>query len=345
MSTKIPDENFDGPTEINQHPCLTASRWLNAVPELVTVTRCCQDVYNTSLVIIDITLVGTFFFTPTLKIISVDGDTSYGTQEVVAPIAIGHQKNSSLPINTNCNTFNGTLVFDFGKVIPNYTSAQSITFELFMQGTVPTSYGVSFPNQSCSDTYLWNKGVLPSPVNLEYDQYGNLSVIFEYKGGVDCSCNIQCSIPSGVSSQITFCPGERQSITLYQDPDQTDPYTVLLQLSDALGNTSNLEFQSLFTTTPKSPIVLSDIKPKRINVFISTQSANGIELDNKAQYQIFRYAGNKSNYKIWKDWSSINWNSFVDYDVIPGQKYGYAVRFKGLFGETTKLSNWSEVTT
>jgi hypothetical protein len=344
MSTKISDQSFSGPAIINQHPCMASSRWLNAVPELVTITRCCQDVYNTSLVIIDFTLVGTFLFTPTLRILSVDGDESYISLGSVAPLAMGHTKNSSLPINTNCNTFNGTLVFDFGRAINNYISAQTIVFELFMQGQVPSSFGVEFPNQSCSDVYTWNKGVLPSPVNLVYDQYGNLSVFFEYKGNVDCSCNIQCSIPSGVSSQINFCPGETQSIILYQDPSQSDPFSVLLQLSDSIGNISNLEFQSLYTTIPKSPIVSTDTKPKRINVFIATASSNGVELDNNAQYQILRYEGTPSNHKIWKDWSNINWNSFVDYDIIPGQKYGYAVRFKGLFGEVTRISSWSEIT-
>jgi hypothetical protein len=344
MSTKISDENFRGPDIINQHPCMTSSRWLNAVPELVSITRCCQDVYNTSLVIVDFTLVGTYLFTPSLRILSVDEDETYSSLSVTAPLAVGHTKNSSLPINTNCNTFNGTLVFDFGRAISNYTSAQNITFELEMQGQVPLSYGVNFPNQTCSDTYSWNKGILPLPVNLLYDQYGNLSVVFEYKGNIDCSCNIQCSIPSGVSSEVTFCPGETQSITLYQDPNQADPYSVLIQLSDTIGNVSSLQFQSLYTTIPKAPIAISDSKPKRINVYIATQSDNGVELDNNAQYQILRYEGSTANYKIWKDWSSINWNSFVDYDIIPGQKYGYAVRFKGLFGEVSRISNWSEIT-
>jgi hypothetical protein len=260
MSTKISDENFRGPDIINQHPCMTSSRWLNAVPELVSITRCCQDVYNTSLVIVDFTLVGTYLFTPSLRILSVDEDETYSSLSVTAPLAVGHTKNSSLPINTNCNTFNGTLVFDFGRAISNYTSAQNITFELEMQGQVPLSYGVNFPNQTCSDTYSWNKGILPLPVNLLYDQYGNLSVVFEYKGNIDCSCNIQCSIPSGVSSEVTFCPGETQSITLYQDPNQADPYSVLIQLSDTIGNVSSLQFQSLYTTIPKAPIAISDSK-------------------------------------------------------------------------------------
>lgn len=344
MSTKIPDQNFRGPATINQHPCMTSSRWLNVVPETVVITRCCQDVYNTSLVIIDFTLVGAYIFTPTLKILAVDEDESYTNLGVLAPLAVGHTKNTATPINTNCNTLNGTLVFDFGRVIPNYNSAQNILFELVMEGQVPLSFGVSFPNQTCSDTFSWNKGILPSPINLIYDQYGNLSVVFEYKGNIDCSCNIQCSIPSGVSSEIKFCPGETQSITLYQDPNQSDPYSVLIQLSDTIGNISNLQFQSLYTTIPKSPVILADSKPKRINVYISTQSTNGVELDNNAQYQILKYEGTTSNYKIWKDWSSINWNSFVDYDIIPGQKYGYAVRFKGLFGEVSRISNWSEIT-
>lgn len=344
MSTKIPDTSFSGPNEINSHPCMASSRWLNLVPETVNITRVCQDSSNPSLVIIDFTLVGVFLFTPSVKILSVDGDTTYTSNNIIAPFAVGHFKNSTVPINTNCNTFYGTLVFDFSKSILNYTSAQVIVFELVMDGQVPSAFGISIPNQSCSDIYTWNKGVLPSPVGLTYDNNGNLSISFEYKGNIDCTCDIQCFIPSGVSTEINFCPDEVKQVTLYQNPNQADPYSVVLQLSDSLGNLSTLEFQSLFTTKPKSPIVMSDTKPKRVNVFISKESQNSVQIENKAAYQIIKYEGSKSNNKIWKDWSTADWNSFVDYEIIPGQKYGYAVRYKGIFGEVSKISDWAELT-
>jgi hypothetical protein len=192
MVTKISDENFSGPSEINLHPCLSSSRFLNAVDETVIITQVCQDSYNTSLVVFNISLVGAFLFTPTLKIIAVDEDTSYETNNVTCPIAVGHYQNPIIPINTNCVTWHGTLVFDVGSKIPNYTTASNIIFRLDMDGAVPQAYGVSFPNQSFSTTYSWQKGVLPVPISLTYN--GNvLGIVFQYEGNRDCSCNILLS--------------------------------------------------------------------------------------------------------------------------------------------------------
>lgn len=341
--TKISDINFMSPEEINQHPCITSDRYLHTVPETVTVTQVCQDSYNTSLVILNIVLVGAYLFSPTLKILSVDGDTSYSSNGIIAPFALGHFKNPDLPINTNCSTYHGTLVFDFGRVIPNYINAQTIVFRLEMFGQVPLAYGVSFPNQTCSFTYTWTKGILPQPISLTYEGE-QLGVVFEYRGNIDCSCNIQCVAPTGVSYQMNFCPGERQIVTMYQDPNSTDPYNILIQLSDSIGNLSNLEFQGIFNTMPKSPIVSIGYKPKRALVNIFKESANGVPILKESQYQILKYHGSRSNYTIWKDWSDVDWNHFIDYDLIPGEKYGYAVRYKGIFGDISRLSEWVEVT-
>ncbi len=42
--------------------------------------------------------------------------------------------------------------------------------------------------------------------------------------------------------------------------------------------------------------------------------------------------------------SSINWNHFIDYNVIAGETYGYRVLFKGQFGEESIASDWTEIT-
>lgn len=341
--TQISDENFPSPSEINMHPCVTADRWLNAVPETVVINQCCQDVYNTSLVIFDISLVGAFLFSPTLRIVSVDGDTSYTTNGVVAPFALGHYKNPEIPINTNCTTWHGQLVFDVGSVIPDYLQAASIVFELEMQGQVPLAFGVSYPAQTAVTTYTWNKGIIPSPVNLTYLQ-GSLGVTFEYNGTVDCACDISCSIATGVTQNITFCPDEMQTVILYQDPSSTDPFSVLIQLSDTIGNNSRLEFQTVFNTVPKQPVVTIGEKPKRANINILRQSANDVEIDDEIQYQVLKYLGSPSNSRVWKDWSRHDWSNFVDYDVLPGQTYGYALKFRGMFGDESKISEWTEIT-
>jgi hypothetical protein len=341
--TKISDENFPRPQDINIHPCVTADRWLNAVPESVIIHQVCQDVYNTSLVILNISLVGSYLFTPTLKIVSVDGDTSYASNGVLGTFALGHYKNPPIPINTNCQTWHGELVFDIGRTIPDYLRANEIEFRLEMAGQIPLAYGVSFTPQTAITNYVWTKGVIPSPVNLTYFQ-GNLGVTFEYKGNEDCSCEISCSTSTGVSQSISFCPNESQTVVLYQDPNSVDPFSVLVQLADGLGNQSNLEFQTLFNTLPKKPIITAGSKPKRINISILKESANSIQVNNEVQYQVLKYIGSPSNYYVWKDWSRHSWNSFTDYDVLPGQLYGYALKFKGLFGDESKLSEWTEIT-
>lgn len=340
MPTYIPDQNFPHPSEINIHPCLTASRFLNAVPESVTIGEVCQDSYNTSLVVFNISLVGAFLFTPTLKIVAIDGSP---IDPIVAPFALGHFKNPTLPINTHCTTWHGQLVFDVGVVVSNYISAHSIEFLLEMQGTVPQAYGVSFPNQIFSTSYIWNKGILPTPVKLTYNG-GNLGIEFLYEGNRECNCNIQCTIPSGVSRNVSFCPGETQTIVVSQDPNSTDPYSLLIQLSDSLGNISNLEVEALFNTIPRTPDIVIGTKPKRINLSVNRLSENDVQISDKAAYQIVKYIGNPANYQVWKDWSYIPWNNFIDYDVIEGKEYGYAVRYKGSFGDISKLSSWATVT-
>lgn len=341
MSTKIRDENFLTPAQINELPCFTADRWLNKVDESVTITQVCQDSDNTSLVIIDFVLVGTFYFTPYCKILSVDG-IDYTSNNVSAPLAIGHYSNPAIPIATNCQTFHGKLVFDFGSVIPNYTTATEIVFELGMIGQIPQSYGVSFPNQDCSDEYTWTKGVLPSPVSITY-QNGNYNVVFEYAGTKDCSCSIQCIVPSGVSNNVQFCPNEKQTISVYYGDLSIDPSTFIIQLSDSIGNSSVLSVQPLFGVSPIAPSVSLLDNPSRIEVSITPRSINGIELED-VLYQIFRYEGSVSNYNIWKDWSNRS-SIFIDTDILPNKTYGYAVRYKGKFGDMTQLSTWYSVTT
>lgn len=343
MTIKINDEDFSSPAVINLHPCLTSSRYLSAVQESVIITNCCQDPNNPALVIIDFTLVGAYIFQPYVNIISVDENTSYSQHNIRPPLAVGHYKNVNIPINTACSTYYGQLVYDFGKVIDNFLSAQLITFELVMVGSVPLAYGVSYPSQTITASFDWNKGVLPSPVNLLYNE-GFLSVVFEYKGTKDCSCDIQCVIPTGVGYNVQFCPDEQQNVILYQGDTSGDPYSVLIQLRDSIGNISSLEFQSLFTSKPLPPSVSVGTKPKRIDITISRQSVNFVSFDETLEYQVLRYRGKSSNAKIWKDWSHINWNHFVDYDVIPGETYGYALRFKGKFNEVSNLSDWTEVT-
>ena len=341
--TIIPDGNFPTPEEINQQPCVTADRYLTAVENTVNILQVCQDSYNTSLLVFDISLTGPFFFTPTLRILSVDGDDSYGQNNATALFALGHYKNPDLPINTNCQTWFGQLVFDVGSVISNYITASTIEFELVMNSSLPQAFGVTFPTQAATTTYLWTKTVIPTPISLFYTN-GDLQVAFEYIGELECSCDLTCSTSSGISQEVSFCKDEVQLVTFYQDPNSTDPYTILLELEDNLGNTATSSFQSVFGVTPMPPAVFKAEKPYRIDVNIVKASAANVLVDDEVYYQVLKYENNKSNFTIWKDWSNKNWSKFVDYDITAGQKYGYAVKFKGKLGDESNISDWTEIT-
>lgn len=337
--TKILDTNFLTPAQINELPCFTADRWLEKINESVVVIQCCQDTDNTSLVIIDFVLVGSFYFTPYVKILSVDGDTSYTTRGVTAPLALGHYKNPTIPINTQCSTFHGQVVFDFGQVISNFRSAATITFELGMIGQIPQSYGVSFPPQTPTSTFIWQKGVLPNPVSINYVN-GNYNIVFEYKGDIDCSCSLQCVMPSGISHNVKFCPDESQVLNVYKGDLTADPSTLLIQLSDSIGNRSILQVQPLIGVKPQAPTLVVSDDPNRVEVVIAATSLNGTVLTD-VQYQVIKYTNTANNYVVWKDWSSRPVSKFIDLDVIKGKTYGYAVRYLGKFGDMTQLSDWS----
>lgn len=341
---RVPDESFLSPSEINIHECVTASRFLQKSDDILDITSVCQDSNNINLVIVSFTLAGTFLYNPVLKILDVDGDGSYGSNNVIAPLAVGYPTNTQVPINTNCQTLHGQLAFDFGQVIPNYRSSRTITFVLQMNGTIPQSYGVSFPNQSAEVDFTWNKGLLPQPINITYTTNGYISVTFGYDGDVDCSCNISCVVPSGLSQDLVFCPGQNQTVLLYNGNDVQDVYNILINLTDSLGNESSIDYDTYVYATPQSPVVLLGTRPKRIDVSLRRITTNGTEVDPNTYYQIIKYQGSSENTKVWKDWSSHPWDFFVDYDIVPGEEYGYAVRFKGKYGDISNISEWAVVT-
>lgn len=344
--TVISDSDFRNPNQLNNLPGYSSSRFLDTVPESVSITSVCQDSQNPSLVIINFNIAGSYYFTPIVKILDVDGDTSFSVNNIVAPLFLNDQRSSAIPINTYGGVVNGRIVADFGRVIPNFLYAQLINFELRMEGSIPVSYGVSFPAQTPRTTYLWSKGVLPTPVDISYVN-GVIQVYFQYNGQVDCSCNIQCVEPSGVSSNITFCPNDTQSITINQALSG-DPFTFNLLLSDGIGNLSEFNLTSYINVTPSSPIVAlkksSKSGPLRAEIGISNLSTNGVAIAG-ADYQIIKYINSPHNYIIWKDWSERPWTNFIDYEIKPGNTYGYAVRYKGKFNDISNLSQWTTIST
>lgn len=351
--TTVPDDQFLSPEQLNQIPCVTSDRYLKAVPEKVEILQVCQDSNNPSLVIIDFALVGSYLFTPICRVVTnrpnkqIDSRRRSTTSPppktyANAPLVVGHPRNPDIPINTACGPFQGQLVFDFSEALPNFMSASSVEFELVMVGSIPSAFGVNFTAQSPSDTYIWDKGALPSPINLSYDR-GILTAQFLYEGSKNCSCQIQCIIPSGISNNLNFCPDEIQEITIEQGDLTNDPFTLLLQVRDSVGNTSNINLQSLIGVKPNPPIAVIKENPKRVELTIKPQSIGGKAILD-ASYQIIKYTGTENAYTIWKDWSSHGWSFFVDTDITAGTKYGYAVRYKGQYEDISDYSDWAEVT-
>ena len=343
--TQVADRDFRTPAQINVMAGMSADRYLRAAPPSVSIIQICQDSNNPSQVIIDFSVAGAFYFTPVVYITQVDLDRSFGASQVIAPVAILDSRTSSLPIDTGGGTRTATIVADFGSVIPKFLSAQVIRFTLTMTGSVPLSYGISVPAQSPSVDYVWTKGVLPTPIGLNYNR-GSVDVLFHYNGTVDCTCDIQCVTQSGVGRTLTFCPTDSQSVSIPHTMDG-DPFSFNLVLSDGIGNISELNIVSVVNVNPKPPIVYSSrvgrTSSARNEVALNSLSLNGITITD-VQYQVIKFIGSVNNYMIWKDWSNKPVTRFVDKDVRPGVTYGYAVRYKGRFNDVSNLSNWTVVT-
>lgn len=355
-NTKVPDDKFLSHEVLNKMPCVASDRFLQKVPEFVEVVSCCQDELNPSIVYIEFKLNGVFNYTPRISksgkvgcmILRVDDDTSFETNKVVAPIFLEYHRSNpkSLPLNTQCKTRTFILAFDFGQVIPNFLGAKEVKFRLRMEGVLPAR--LKFQKfqkleKSVFHNYNWKKGPTPNPYRMDYDpEREKLMVYFQFQQGIPCHCNILCESISGNPDLVQYCEDKTSRVIVDFAAGQ-DPGQLLLQFSDGFGNTSDLDIQPLVKVLPASPSAYTKEKPRRVEVGINRMSVGGTKLDDGVAYQIWKYDQSISSARIWKDWSFRNYSSFSDTDVIPGRTYGYAVRYRGKFGEESLLSGWSTV--
>lgn len=354
--TKIPDNKFKSHEELNKVPCVASDRLLQKVPEFVEIIDVCQDESNTSLVYVNFKINGVFNYTPRIApegpigcmILNVDGDETYRSREVVAPLMLGYHRGNpkSLPLNTQCKTKTFTLAFDFGRVIPQFLFVKEITFRLRMEGILPSRLRhqkFQKLEKSVHDDKLWAKGPTPNPYRLIYDDnLKKLFVYFQFEHGIPCNCNILCKSISGSPSISQYCE-DKTSRVIVDYAAGNDPGQLLVQFSDGFGNTSNLVVNPLVNTLPEAPGAYVEEKPKRIEIGISRMSVGGIKLEDSIAYQIWKYDQSLSSARILKDWSYRDYSTFSDMDIIPGRTYGYAVRYRGKFGENSKLSGWRTV--
>jgi len=342
--TIVPDSKFPSPAVLNKIPCVASDRYLKRVPEKVKILSVCQDDQNTSLVYIEFQLVGVFDFTPSCAIIKVDLDDSFGKRGVMAPIHINYYRNSPkvLPISAACNpkpTY--IMAFDFGKVIPNFLGAKLVEFDLIMSGIIPEKIKLpEFRNlrAKISTRKVWTKGPTPNPYSLVYNsQQSKLHVFFQFEGNSPCECNISCQNISGVSPEIKYCPDQTSRI-IVDYVSGNDPSDLVISFSDGLGNSSNFTYLPLVGISPTPPTAIARTKPRRVEVGIARTSLGGKNLGANVYYQVWKFDSSLQTSRIWKDWNNRTFSTFTDTDVIPGRTYGYAVRYKGEFGEESPLS-------
>jgi len=341
--TSIPNNRFQNPEQLNSLAGVSASRSLRLADQTVEFITSCQDPNNPSLVFIEFSLAGIVSYMPVIKILEVDGDNSFETNTVVARIVTNDTRSIPLPIATNNGSLNGKILVDFGSAIPNFLAAQKITFKLEMIPQVAIIPGTTVPTTLIYKEYVWEKGVLPTPYTLSYEN-GVLKVYFQYLGEGNCACQIQCVTPSGVSSDINFCPDDIQAVSVTKELNG-DPFTFNVVLRDGVGNTSTLDITTLINVIPISPIVsIEEVSSRRLRAQISINRLNfrGISVSD-ADYQIIKYTDTPGNYVVWKDWSIRGWDTFMDYNIKEGHTYGYAVRYKGKYGDISEFSPWTSI--
>lgn len=350
-NTKVPDVKFPTPEILNKIPCTGSDRYLVAVPELIEIIDVCQDESNPSIVYIDFKLNGVYNFTPTLFIKKVDEDDNYAKVGVTAPIVRSYWRSNPKLENINyiftaCKTQQYTLAFDFGSVIPEFLGSNFIDFVLRMDGVLPPELDLpdsKILNKTIEDRQLWNKGPIPNPLKLEYNPTaGKLIFYFEFEDSIPCTCNITCKTLQGNTNSIQYCEDKVSRIVVdYVGGESIDD--LLLTFTDAVGNTATLNIEPTVDLTPLKPTLVYLESPRRVELSIKKETTSGRKLKNNTAYQIWRYEGSLNNVSIWKDWAVQEPGTFVDMSIIPGKRYGYAVRYKGEYGDVSKLSDWEVV--
>lgn len=328
-------------------PCTAAGVGGVFVPELISITDICQDPDNLNIIYIKVSIQGVYAYTPALII------KWEGQEHVFDSHYIPNWKGESVesfPINTMCSSKTVTLAYDIGSSIDNFNTLSEFTVCLKFNG----SSDEIFENEIISDTfkssnpetqYVFFKGITPTPYKLFYDEItGKIKVQYIDMGDAPCLCAINCIKPTSDDYNLTTCTDEIQEVTIDSNSIVGDPSNVTITFVDSIGNTTNVEVNAMLNVKPAKMTALYMETPKRINATFAYTSINGASIkESKVSYQVLKYKNKSDNVKILKDWSSDGTSSFIDTDVLPGNTYGYSVRFRGEFGDVSKSSQWTTV--
>jgi len=293
----------------------------------------------------------------------------------------GTQTDSRLRFNTFCSSLNTRIGFNCGHLIDddmsssigpggdpidgNFASLAKIEFQIHMIGQFPdeafeNTGGCHNPQleedmandinafdsiDPSSNIYLYNKGVTPDPYFIYFDPITNeLKIVYANLGTEPCACAINCVTPEIDDFDLPVCDEELQIITVDANDIIGDPTNIQIIFKDSIGNLSDLSVHTVAGVKPRTLGVLVEPKPLHAQIGIHYASINATQIKpDKVKYQILKYTDNADNFIILKDWSSKKWDMVYDKKLRVGHTYGYAVKFKGEFGEESYLSDWKTI--
>ena len=328
-------------------PCTAAGVGGVFVPESISITDICQDPDNLNIIYIKVGIQGVYSYTPTLTIKWEDKEHVFDSHYI--PSWNGESV-ESFPINTMCSSKTVTLAYDIGSSIDNFNTLSEFTVCLKFNGSSEDI----FENQIISDTfqssnpeveYQFYKGLSPVPYKLFYDEStGKIKVQYIDMGDTPCLCSINCVKPTSDDYNLTTCSDEIQEVTIDSNSIVGDPSNATITFIDSIGNITNIDINAMLNVKPAKMTALKLETPNRVNATFVHTSIYGASINKeKVSYQVLRYKNNSDSIKILKDWSSDGTDSFIDTDVLPGNTYGYSVRFKGEFGDVSRTSQWATV--
>lgn len=338
--------------------CLATGIGGSVVSESLEIVRVCQDPNNLGIIYMELVLSGVFDYSPHLILEWETPDGVVKSVDVTTKIIMGYKNATdspgALPIVTNCGTVNLLLAWDVASLIPDWGSLTSINCKLMMVGNFIThsfdpellqKIANLFVSINPAADIVLVKGPTPVPFALYFDEAtGQLKIQYSGLGGLACYCDVDCANISVSGQELTICEDEIQELTLDINSIVGDPTSLSLTFTDVLGNETLMNSTILYGVTPKSPGAIYQEDPVHVQILPFWVTASNVILSkNSTDYQIWKFVNSRDNTVLLKDWSSKSWSTIFDRDVVPGTLYGYAIRFRGEFGEVSELSSWVEV--
>lgn len=216
--------------------------------------------------------------------------------------------------------------------------------------------------------FAFNKGYTPPPVTLQSHTDGNgVRLVFDSNTfvGTNCVCDINCTgavftgLPAGGEGETTVCPTtDGYEIDINIDSANADPVVINIDYTDALGNESSIELNSIYAISPQ---VLSSWLSQEAGVnFIelgptfTTTTGTNIRSDVEF-WQIEMYTTNQSNAQVAIDWQRVEQltspthilnrtGDIARISLTSGASYGFRVRYRSLYGEISPWSDWITAT-